>query len=130
MTKSQNEDDYVMYLIVRESLGMSPGKIGAQCGHAVQKIMEEYYRYIALGNQFIATAEWLENYYTKIVLKANDKEFEKIKKEFFTDAEFKCSLVVDKGLTEIASNTETILGLWPMKRSEVPKLIKRLQLLK
>ncbi len=34
-------DPYVMYIVVRESLNLSPGKVGAQCGHAVEYLMEE-----------------------------------------------------------------------------------------
>lgn len=34
-------DPYVMYIVVRESLGLSGGKLGAQCGHAVEYLMEE-----------------------------------------------------------------------------------------
>jgi len=33
-------DPYVMYIVVRESLGLSGGKVGAQCGHAVEYLME------------------------------------------------------------------------------------------
>jgi peptidyl-tRNA hydrolase len=35
------DDPFVMYIVVRESLGLSPGKIGAQCGHAVEYLMEK-----------------------------------------------------------------------------------------
>lgn len=34
-------DPYVMYIVVRESLNLSAGKVGAQCGHAVEYLMEE-----------------------------------------------------------------------------------------
>lgn len=39
-------------------------------------------------------------------------------------------LVVDAGLTEIPSGSETVIGLWPMRKSQVPKTVKRLQVLK
>jgi peptidyl-tRNA hydrolase len=34
-------DPYVMYIVVRESLMLSAGKVGAQCGHAVEYLLEE-----------------------------------------------------------------------------------------
>lgn len=34
-------DPYVMYIVVRESLRLSEGKVGAQVGHAVEYLMEE-----------------------------------------------------------------------------------------
>lgn len=137
-------DEYVMYLIVRESLGMSPGKIGAQCGHAVQIATLRYFKELraALNDQNVEPKHsaikkvrndfdnWLSQPFTKVTLKADDKEWAKVKKEFFTDAIVSCSLVVDAGRTEIEPGSETVMALWPMKRSEVPKLIKRLQLLK
>lgn len=33
--RKNQEDPWVLYLIVRESLNMTPGKLVAQCGHAV-----------------------------------------------------------------------------------------------
>lgn len=137
------EDEHVMYLIVRESLGMSPGKIGAQCGHAVQIVTLSYFKYVSMltvptnwdnieemRSKVDIYREWISQPFTKVTLKADDKEWEKVKKEFYTDAKVKCALVVDAGRTEIEPGSETVMALWPMKRSEVPKLIKRLQLLK
>ena len=42
-TRKDQEDPWIMYLIVRESLNMSAGKIAAQVGHAVGIIYESYY---------------------------------------------------------------------------------------
>jgi peptidyl-tRNA hydrolase len=39
-------------------------------------------------------------------------------------------IVVDAGLTEIKPDSETVIGVHPMRKSEAPKLIKRLQVLK
>jgi PTH2 family peptidyl-tRNA hydrolase len=125
------KDPIVMYLVVRESLGMSPGKIGAQIGHAVQIFMMEYFpnKHRSLTEReyelHLLTREWLAREYGKIVLTASDSEFEKVKlenpNEFFS--------VIDNGHTEVPPGSETMLCFWPMHKSSRSKTLKRLQLL-
>lgn len=146
--RKDQEDPWVMYLIVRESLGMSAGKVGAQCGHAVGMTYEKYIRLKkdlnAMQNQaksdtvdhvaaeLIAKATldainyfncWRQESYRKVVLRASDKEWDKIK------AELSCFVVRDAGLTEIKSGSETVIGLWPMRKSQAPKIVRKLQTL-
>lgn len=142
--RQDQEDPWIMYLIVRESLNMTPGKIAAQVGHAVG-IMYEYYLFFLfqidtmyhsvipeekiqkLENFLLPNIEsfnqWKNNSFRKVVLKASDKEWEKIKQQL------DCYLVIDAGLTQIESGSETVIGLWPMLKSSAPPLVKRLRLL-
>jgi peptidyl-tRNA hydrolase len=60
-----------------------------------------------------------------VVLKADQKEFEKLK-----DLPNFHVLVKDNGLTEVVAGTETCICFLPMKKSLAPKPIKRLQTLK
>jgi peptidyl-tRNA hydrolase len=60
----------------------------------------------------------------KIVLKADAKEWFKIKQEYPDVIEVK-----DAGLTQLPAGSATVLGLWPMKKSSVSKTLKRLQVL-
>ena len=60
-----------------------------------------------------------------MVLRANDHQFERMKKEVPNHV-----VVVDAGLTEIDPGSETVLGLWPMRRSTCPKYLTKLQVLK
>lgn len=147
---SEQEDPTVMYLIVRESLGMSVGKTAAQCAHASQMLQLNFNKvektlceleslkesfgswlpveaaeWFKLQSQYVIFIEWLNSSFRKVVLKADDKEWAKIKTENLNHV-----LVVDAGLTEIPSGSETVIGLWPMYKSQVPKVIKRLQVLK
>jgi peptidyl-tRNA hydrolase len=138
--RANQEDPIVMYLIVRESLGMGIGKTAAQCAHASQMLQLKYdtFRSENEANNLcgwepehdpsLVTSfkAWLDESFRKVVLKADDKEWDKIKAEFPN----KFVLVVDAGLTEIAPMSETVIGLWPMKKSQVPKVIKKLQVLK
>lgn len=146
--RSEQVDPIVMYLVVREDLGMSIGKTAAQCAHASQmllmKYLDERNRTIGLPTvidletnilveDFAKTKlwhimeEWLKSSFRKVVLKADIKEWEKLKTEISEDERI---IVVDAGLTEIPSGSETVMGIFPMHKSSAPKVIKKLQVLK
>ena len=123
------EDPIIMYLIVRKSLNMSIGKTAAQCAHASQKLTLNYFnlKKIDADNEILKTFdEWLKTAFRKVVLKANENQWTKIKECF---PENHRVVIVDAGLTEVKSNSETVIGLMPMKKSKAPKLVKKLQVL-
>lgn len=150
------EDPIVMYLIVHESLGMSTGKACAQCGHAASLVTFDYCDlqdearkvqkqivpllqpapvgkelehlkelYADMSRRISIVGEWRKSGYRKVTLRASDKEWEKVKADYPRDV-----MVVDAGLTEIPSGSETVIGLWPMRKSQATKTIKKLQVLK
>ena len=125
------EDFIFMYLIVKSSLNMSAGKIGAQCGHAVGMLYQRHHDLVMQNmagwtdkTDMKIWDEWQNNFYSKITLACKDKDWEKVKLENPNHV-----LVIDSGKTEISPNSETCIGLWPMWKSNRPKLIKKLQLL-
>lgn len=148
--RKEQEDPWVMYIIVRESLGMSTGKIAAQCGHAVgilygeqEKMMdrlrdcfEPFGGYAAEGPHDLREEDmlkliktdkfhdWKKDSFRKIVLKAKDSQWEKLKEKL------ECYVVRDAGLTEVEPGSETVIGLWPMRRSQRPNILRKLQTLK
>lgn len=153
IARASQEDPIVMYLIVHESLGMGMGKTAAQCAHASQMITLDYFdikeeskdmqkkifstadealaavlksQYADMNRKLSIMGEWLKSSYRKVVLRASDKEWSKIKEEFKETM----AMVVDAGLTEIPSGSETVIALWPVRKSQVSKTIKRLQVLK
>ena len=135
--RANQEYPIVMYLIVRESLGMSIGKTAAQCAHASQMLQLKYNEgeMFQMANWDLPDGitnstmqlflDWVNSSFRKVVLRADDKEWEKVKAAKLVHA-----LVVDAGLTEIAAGSETVIGLWPMRKSERPAIIKKLQVLK
>lgn len=127
--RATQEDPIIMYLIVRESLNMSIGKTAAQCAHAAQILLQKYYLdyFAEIDDKHDLFRSWLNSSFRKVVLRADEKEWSKLKNEF---APNNIALVVDAGLTELEPNTETVIGLAPMRKSQVPKLVKRLQVLK
>lgn len=156
--RAEQEDPIVMYLIVHESLNMSTGKTAAQCAHASQMLTLKYFEmkelsssiqkrmqpvlntppegdhmerlkttYTTMAKPISIMGEWLNSSFRKVVLRANDKEWAKLKEEFKYP---NMVIVVDAGLTEIPSGSETVLGLWPMRKSQRSQSISRLQVLK
>lgn len=141
-----SDDPLVMYIIVRKSLEMSIGKTAVQVGHAVggldfkffsldKSVNNVYFDYqyednVAYRLEKIHSTfeDWRSSGATKITKGANEKEWAKLKEEFKNNEWM--YLVVDMGKTELEPNTETVIGFWPMKKSEAPKSIQRLQLLK
>jgi PTH2 family peptidyl-tRNA hydrolase len=151
--RASQEDPIVMYLIVHETLGMSMGKTAAQCAHASQMLTLDYFEtkdksralqkkilettdedelhvmkalYAEQNRKLSVFGEWLQGSFRKVVLRADDKEWAKIQKDYGNHM----IMVVDAGLTEIAAGSETVIGLWPMRKSQRPKTIQRLQVLK
>jgi peptidyl-tRNA hydrolase len=132
--KASPEDPLNVYLIVNKDLGMSIGKVGAQCGHAIQYLIEYYNAKtgsylididksnIDIHNRMMG---WkIDSRIGKIVLGADTKEFNKLEEEYDP------IVVVDAGLTEIAPKSKTVICLYPMFKDERSKTLKRLQLLK
>jgi len=130
LRKGQDDPIY-LYYVVRKSVPMTPGKFATQIGHATGMLFGRYYELIAQvqgteeeDRKVWNTREWLASSYRKATLVADDKEWEKLKEQLW------CFVVKDAGLTEVDPGTETVMALWPMRKSEVPKLVKRLQTLK
>jgi PTH2 family peptidyl-tRNA hydrolase len=131
--RAGQKDPLIQYFIVRKDLDMSPGKIAAQVAHAAQMmVLAHAKRKKALpamplgGKEYLQLKKvdyWMEESFRKVVLRADKKQFDKVKEAM------DCFLVRDAGLTEVESGTETVLALWPMRKSEVPKLIQRLRVM-
>lgn len=139
--RASQEDPLIMYLIVRKSLEMSPGKIGAQCAHAAQMLLLKYHEFTMMDynpsmgfptlppfsrETYNIFTEWLSGSFRKVVLKADEKQWKKLKEEF---SDRQKVLVVDAGLTELEPGSETVIGLLPMRKSLAPRLVQKLQVL-
>lgn len=73
----------------RNNLNLSPGKLSAQCCHAVLKLARHY--------------NWSINNLPIIVLKVSDKKYHSLKEKLSTEIFEVC----DAGLTEVPPNTNT-----------------------
>lgn len=128
-------DPIILYFIVREDLGMGPGKIAAQCAHGAQMMLLSYFdkkrafgsfKYGKYGTYCELTEKWIEESFRKVVLKADAKEFDKVK----NDPDLDVFVVRDAGLTEVEPGSETVLVAWPIRKSAAAKtILKRLRVL-
>lgn len=127
----------VMYVVINQDLGMTPGKIGAHVGHAVfdfcKKIVDDIYKketeeYIDEWTEASAAKEIIEtmslfkdNGDTIITLKAHEKDLLKWEHIGYV-------AVRDRGLTEVPENsiTAVCLGVYD-KDKEIPKWLKRIR---
>ena len=111
-----------MFLVVRNDLKMSKGKIAAQCGHAVQWLTLNNY------NKNIMRA-YLEGVHPKIVLKVNSEAEMDHLHLTCKQKKISCYQVIDVGRTQVPPNSKTVLGIGPVKREKAPGIIKTLKLL-
>ena len=116
------EDSLVQYYVVNSELNMSKGKISAQVAHVATIIAFENLYNCKNANEHIKFMEWYKNDQKKIVLRGKQKNLEKLVEQGFY-------FIRDNGLTEVAPNSLTAIGLGVMWKSEAQKYIKRLQLL-
>ena len=120
-----SQDRLVMYIVIPKSLKMSAGKVGATCGHAVQLVMQDYWRVKEQHGSDRPSCRrmlaWFETSYPKIILGASDKEFDVIRN---LDGAIS---VVDIGLKEVASGSVTAVGFWPMLKTNAASIIQDLR---
>ena len=115
-------DEYVMYLIVRTDLKMSKGKIAAQCGHAVQ--------WLTINNIHKDSFKKRFTYINpKICLKIPSEDTMDVISNYCSKNNIDYYIVIDAGRTQVPPLSKTVLGVGPIKKSEVPTLIKDLKLL-
>ncbi len=102
-------DEIVMYIVVRSDLHMSPGKMAAQVGHAVQLAIRHAEALRADFTDYLTP--WEAGSYAKIVLACSGEwELYTVANSPFWRA------VVDEGRTEIAARTVTCAALVPMPK--------------
>lgn len=131
--RMSQEDPIIMYLVVHE-IGMSVGKIAAQVGHAVGMLYLKRDKLITSTNSLLSHRldiwkEWQNDSFRKVTLTANDSKWNKLK-ALLPDLGIEHAMVIDAGLTEIPRGSETVIGVWPMRKSNRPPLLRKLQVLK
>lgn len=138
--------EYVQYIVVRKDLveQMGIGKTAAQVAHAslgavIEKVLKEDI-YEMVDKEITQIVDdpniqaWFRGRFTKLVVYVKSKEkLLNLAKKLDND-EFKIKLIYDKCLTSLEpeeddGTTLTCLGVIPINREEVPKYLKKLQLL-
>ena len=114
-----------LMLVVREDLGMSAGKVGAQCAHAAVGIVEKL-----RGKKDALLDAWAACGQTKICVKADDMAaFVELAKAA-NAAGLPVYVVQDAGRTEVEPGTHTVMAIGPGEVSAVNAVTSKLRLLK
>jgi PTH2 family peptidyl-tRNA hydrolase len=113
-----------MMLVVRADLGMSAGKVGAQCAHAAVGLYQE----LAAANSE-RLAPWTARGQKKIVVSARDQgELNRLAAQAAA-AGLPTHVVLDAGRTEVAAGSATVLAIGPALDAEVDPVTGGLRLL-
>ncbi|KAJ2928745.1 hypothetical protein H1R20_g8213, partial [Candolleomyces eurysporus] len=113
-----------LVLVVRTDLGMTSGKIAAQCGHATLAC----YKALAKKNMKLIQ-HWERTGQAKIALKAASED-EILELEAIAKSLNLCARsILDAGRTQIAAGSRTVLGIGPAPVSLVNQVTGHLKLL-
>jgi peptidyl-tRNA hydrolase len=113
-----------MYIFINKGLGMSPGKIAAQAGHAAVEAALLSHPALdgdkpkplgvlnAAVEKHLVWNAWRQGlHYAKYVMEARDAEHLRTIKDYLEERGFKSALIIDEGHTEIEPITATALGV-------------------
>lgn len=125
MTRQKSDEDpWILYIVAKKHIKMSPGKLAAQAGHGVGSVCEFIYESSSKEDKE-NFQKWKTDARTKITLAVNsDEEFEEVKR-IMTHKKF---IIADAGFTELEPGTETVISFLPMKKSQRPQLLSNLKL--
>lgn len=136
-----SDKDLVYYVLVNEDLSMSRGKTASQVAHALTVFMYNNITHKADGHALVPCfkhdiEEWINIAQKKIILKCPQIVLETLEKRstryIKNDIGIDVLPIRDKGLTEIAPNSLTCVGIGLIDRNNFPEefaFIKELRLL-
>ncbi|KAF2107318.1 peptidyl-tRNA hydrolase PTH2-domain-containing protein [Lophiotrema nucula] len=121
-----HNEECKLVLVVRTDLGMTKGKIAAQCGHAT----------LACYKHFLRTApnspilkNWERYGQMKVALQAKSEEELEMLQAQALSLGLCARIIHDAGRTQIASGSATVLGIGPAPKDVVNQVTGHLKLL-
>ncbi|KAH7382125.1 peptidyl-tRNA hydrolase PTH2-domain-containing protein [Pyrenochaeta sp. MPI-SDFR-AT-0127] len=115
-----------MVLVVRTDLGMTKGKIGAQCGHATLACYKHFLRHAP--NSTILK-RWEHMGQAKVALQVKSEEELEILQAQAVSLGIVAHVIHDAGRTQIASGSATVLGIGPAPKGVIDQVTGHLKLL-
>ncbi|KAF2829593.1 PTH2-domain-containing protein [Ophiobolus disseminans] len=115
-----------MVLVVRTDLGMTKGKIGAQCGHAT---LACYKHFLKHAPNSTILRRWEQLGQTKVALQAKSEEELEVLQAQAISLGLVAHIIHDAGRTQIASGSATVLGIGPAPKSVIDQVTRHLKLL-
>jgi peptidyl-tRNA hydrolase len=118
LTHTESNNPFVLKIIFRDDLELSPGKMVAQGGHAITGCLYNAYS--------PDETSWVKDGMRKITLKASYKELIECYYQSFA-SDLNVFLVLDLGYTELETPDVTCLGIFGRKE-EVDKYTDKMEL--
>ncbi|VDN24589.1 unnamed protein product [Dibothriocephalus latus] len=119
-----NKSEAKLVLLVRQDLGMTKGKIAAQCSHATLGCYKQAEK---ICPEILKRWEW--NGQPKIVLKAQSLDVLLECEKAADKLNINNCLIHDAGRTQIAAGSATVLGIGPAPADLIDKVSGHLKLL-
>ncbi|KAI9893859.1 MAG: hypothetical protein M1814_005412 [Vezdaea aestivalis] len=116
-----------MVLVARTDLGMSTGKLAAQCSHAT---LACYKSFLKKAPTSPILKRWERQGQAKITLQVKSEEELEVLHAQAVSMGMAAEIIHDAGRTEIASGTATVLGIGPAPKSVVDTVTGQLRLLR
>jgi len=121
-----NTEECKLVLVVRSDLGMTKGKIAAQCSHAT---LACYKTLVRADPSHPVLKRWERLGQAKVALKI-DSEDDMLMLQAQAISLGLCAQVIhDAGRTQIASGSATVLGIGPAPKSKINEVTGHLKLL-
>ncbi|KAK3617235.1 hypothetical protein LTR56_025418 [Elasticomyces elasticus] len=121
-----NTEECKLVLVVRKDLGMSPGKIGAQCGHAT---LACYKTLVRANPRHPVLRQWEDYGQAKVALRIDSEEDMLVLQAQAISLGLCAQVIHDAGRTQIASGSATVLGIGPAPKSKIDEVTGHLRLL-
>ncbi|KAJ4991024.1 peptidyl-tRNA hydrolase PTH2 [Stagonosporopsis vannaccii] len=121
-----HNEECKMVLVVRTDLGMTKGKIGAQCGHATLACYKHFLRHAP--NSTILQ-RWERMGQAKVALQVKGEEELEILQAQAVSLGLVAHIIHDAGRTQIASGSATVLGIGPAPKGVIDQVTGHLKLL-
>ncbi|KAF2024414.1 PTH2-domain-containing protein [Setomelanomma holmii] len=121
-----NKEECKMVLVVRTDLGMTKGKIGAQCGHAT---LACYKHFLKNAPNSPILRRWEVLGQAKVALQVKSEEELELLQAQALSLGLVAHIIHDAGRTQIASGSATVLGIGPAPKSVMDQVTGHLKLL-
>lgn len=116
--------DLKMVFVVRSDLGMTKGKIAAQCCHGCLSLFRKYSKiHIAVYNR------WFRKGQKKIVLRCGSEDALLKLAAQASERKIPFNIVIDAGHTQVEPESKTVLALGPASDSILKLITGQLKLL-
>jgi len=123
---ADSTEECKLVLVVRTDLGMTKGKIAAQCSHAT---LACYKRFLRDAPRSLILRRWERQGQAKVALQVKSQDELDVLQAQARSLGIVAEVIVDQGRTQIASGSHTVLGIGPAPKSVIDKVTGTLKLL-